>query len=628
MSVKETGVTLPPLRKYIFRNSLMIVGLFAIFGIFMMFAVFLASGITPRLIHLNYDSIAAADQMKTAWTALRHPEDYSPKDNSKEVSQPPTEGRGLPLRDAKWIQQFDQAITFEFGNITEPGELQLAKNIRELWKKTQNNVSHLDLSVYQQMNDYLKQLVQLNERGMFALASESNSLSRWVFIVSILLLFFSIFLALYMADNLAVRIALPLRELAATLRRKPVPGTKLKLPQSNSLEMRIFTHEMLMLWERLSELRKFNLVEISAQRNKLEAVLSAVDDAILVLDNQEKVIHCNQGMLDLIGLGNAEVLGHPWRDISTTSENYVKLRDLLRPEISSEQTVELQFKQSKRVFSGRCRPFHGETGEQIGSLYLLHDITEIKSRDRLKTEFIGMLSHELKTPLQSLGTASELLYDRKIKRSSPQEGLSVEPCSSSEEPYSASVDEEKMLIETIHEDVGRIRAVANEFVQVGLVDLQTLRLKIEKVPISELLPQWIQPFQVLAKDRGIKVQYQKEGSELIYGQIDTVKFPWSISNLISNAIRVSLPQGVVIVYLTDRGGRVDIEVRDDGPGVSEEIQRRMFDPYFQGSASSSGFLGLGLTITKEVVEAHEGRIEYFKKLPHGSVFRISLPLAN
>lgn len=284
-------------------------------------------------------------------------------------------------------------------------------------------------------------------------------------------------------------------------------------------------------------------------------------------------------------------------------DNYLKLRDLLSPELTGDKVVELEAKGKPRVFSGRCRAIRDEGGEQFGQLYLLHDITEIRHRDRLKSEFIGVLSHELKTPLQSLGTAAELLAAK---------GPSLDA-------------ETRMLVDTIHEDAGRIRGVANEFVQVGLIDLHSLRLKIEPVPISALLPQWLQPFQVLARDRGVRIEFVKEGSETITTRLDSVKFPWAITNLLSNAIRVSPPGSTVTLFVTDREKRVDIEVRDEGPGIPADVQAKMFDPFYQGR-QASGFLGLGLTITKEVVEAHDGTIQYFPREPKGSIFRISLPL--
>jgi PAS domain S-box-containing protein len=593
MKPPENIVPLPPLRKKVFKHSLQIVGLYIVVGALMMAAVNLASGITPRAIHLNYDSIQAAMQMQHAWNAFRNPTQHPEKTQ------------------AEWSQQFEKAIAFEEGNLTEPGEDALAKDIRALWTAARKDPRTVEGPAFARMEHDLDQLVAINEKGMFSWAARSNALSRNVFLVTIAVYFITILIALYLADGLAVRIATPLRELSEALRRKPEPGSRLKLPAPSSLEIRILSHELLELWNRVSELQKLNLEQIVAQRQQLATILASVDDGILVLDNEERVMHCSEGMRRIVGLPLEDMVGKPWRDLSTLGVNYLKLRDLLTPDVTSDRVVELEIAGRQRIFSGRCRAIHAEDAQasrQLGQLYLLHDITEIRQRDRLKTEFIGVLSHELKTPLQSLGTASELLLGK----------------------ADALDAESRMLVETVAEDVGRIRGVANEFVQVGLIDLHSLRLKIEPVPLSSLIPQWIQPFQVLAKDRGVRIEFVKEGSEMIMARLDPVKFPWAITNLLSNAVRVSPAGSTVTVFLTDREKRADIEVRDEGPGIPEDVQKRMFDPFFQGGKfpgdKTSGFLGLGLTITKEVVEAHEGEIQYFRRGPKGSIFRISLPL--
>lgn len=439
-----------------------------------------------------------------------------------------------------------------------------------------------------------------------------NGVTTHTIIIGFVLFVFTIVGAFFLADNLAVRIATPLRELSKILRRKPSPGTKLKVPQPSTLEMRILSHELLALWKRVSDLQKLNLEEISSHRKKLETVLTSVDDAIIVLDNQDKIGHCNEGMLKLLNFPLEEMIDKSWPDLPLMIPNYIKLRDLLKPDISSDRTLELEINGAFRIFSGRCRAIFNEANEQIGNLYLLHDITEIRQKDRVKSEFIAVLSHELKTPLQSLEKASELLLAK------------------TESPDNPDNNDEKNLVQTIHEDVKRIKGVANEFIQVGLINLHSLKLKLEQVAINEHLQRWIQPFQVLAKDRNVRIEFIKEGSDIITAKIDTVKFPWAITNLLSNAIRVSPQDSIVTIYLSDRERMIDIEVRDQGPGIPDSAQARMFDPFFQfkqaAEEKTAGFLGLGLTITKEVVEAHGGIIEYFPCLPRGSTFRIRLPI--
>jgi PAS domain S-box-containing protein len=532
-------------------------------------------------------------RMRAALDGLRHPSDHA----------------GPTLE--HWGQQFDEALHFEESNITEAGEADIAGGLRRMWNANRVNLkvfARADfLPEYHKYEDLLNRLIEVNQVAMFRLAEESTRLRNRVLLTSGLIFLVTVLIALYLADGLAIKVAMPIKEIAEALKNKPIPGDKLRLPTPTSLEIRILTHEMNQLWRRLSELRKLNIEEIATQRNKLEVVLEAVEDAILVIDSSNNVLQCSEGLLKIIGLPHDLVVGHPWLDLPTADEDYLRLRELLMPQLAERETVELNVDAEKRIFACRCRKITNKIGETTAIVYLLHDITERKQRERLKSEFIAVLSHELKTPLQSLGTAAELMMKRRARMEA----------------------EERMLIETMDEDIARIRAVAEDFMQVSFVDPHSLKLKISKHAISELLQEWIKPFRVVARDRQVGIEYQQTGSEVIWANIDAVKFPWAISNLLSNAVRFSPAKSEVVVTLAERNEDLVIEIKDEGPGIPEDLRKKMFDPYFQApvgeSAIPSGFLGLGLTIAKEVVEAHQGRIEYHPGTPRGSVFRITLP---
>jgi PAS domain S-box-containing protein len=581
----------PPLRRKILRSFLAIILSFGLLGFLLIGGVFLASGFAPKLIHVNYDSIAAASHMREAWWALNHPQDLN------EVSV------------GEWKQTFESSIKFEEGNVTELGEGEIAKNIRLLWDSVKQDPAKITADQFAKMILYLDQLVAVNEMGMFSLAGKSQTLSRKIFLGAVAFFLVTVLLAIFLADNLSNRLASPIKEIAEILRSKPDLQRKLKLPGATTLEISILDRELEGLWDQLGALAKLNLDQLVIQRNQLETVLSSVEDGILVLNNEEKVVLCNDGMAQLLGMESEDVINNSWRDLPTLSENYLKLRDFLTPELSSFNSVELNFEGIKMILAARYRRIFGSEGQQKGSLYLLHDITQKVHKQRLKEEFISVLSHELKTPLQSLGTASELLYQRK-----------------------AAMDENsQMLVETLHEDVSRIRAIANDFIQIGQREIHALTLRMKRTSLKDCLIEWIKPFRVLAKDRDIEIEFHPEGEGPIWANLDEIKFPWVISNLLSNAIRISPPKTRVEISLTVKDGKIDLTVADEGPGIPPEAQNKIFEPYYQGPRGSSnltpGFLGIGLTIAREVVEAHEGKIEYQAREPKGSLFKIQLPLA-
>ncbi len=580
---------LPSLRKKILKSFLAIVFLYGVLGLFLVVSVQIASRTSPRIIHVNYDSIAAADRMDDALIALKDPHSHPELD--------PARAQDL----------FEKALAFEEGNVTEPGELEIAQKLRSAWERFKAEKAPISLESYQAMRNLLKASVAVNEKGMFQLAEGNEELSRKVLIGTIIFFLVSLIAALFVADGLARRISSPLKSIAEALHRRPGIGKKLRLVEPNTLELLILTTELNRLWERVSESDKVNVREIVQQKSKLESVLESVDDALLVIDMEGIVSHANQTMLELLDLAAAQVIGKRWTDLTSVGENYLKLRTLFGPEMSDSIETDLFLKSAKHQYAARSRKISSPAEGPMAILFLLHDITEKRQRDRFRSEFIDLLSHEIKTPLQSLGTATELLSSQ--KQTLPE---LVQP-----------------LVETITEDVDRIRAVANEFVQITQSHSKVMKIKLEMTPINQSLQEWIKPFHVVAKDRGVKVVFKQEGSEIVWANLDRVKFPWVISNLLSNAIRFS-PQGAEVeVLLTDRNGAVEIQVLDDGPGISSEDQQRIFEPFFQSTQATTlgarGLFGIGLTIAKEVVEAHDGRIEYYPRQPHGSQFRIILP---
>ncbi len=418
----------------------------------------------------------------------------------------------------------------------------------------------------------------------------------------------SVIFSVLLADYLASRLAAPIKSLAEVLQGRPEAGKKLKLGQQSSLELFVLVTELDRLWKKVSEAEKFDVGELLHQNHRLGVLLEAVEDALLVIDTDGRVTHTNSCLLQLIDLPREKVVGQDWRDLSTLHENYLQLRSLFNESMTHSQEVELLTSQhQRRTFSARVKKIPQEEKQPAGLLYLLHDITEKKQRDQFRSDLIDSLSQELTSPLQSLGKATELLVSQKDSLPVPT----------------------RKLIEILSEDVERIRASAHEFDQVTQGYAKAIQLKFEACVVSDLLPEWVKPFRVLAKDRDVILTYTQEGSERIHARLDLVKFPWVIANLVSNAIRFSPINREVSVLLTDRNGAVEIQVKDEGPGVPLDQQDKIFDPLFHSpmttSSGKQGLFGMGLTIVKEIIEAHCGRIEYFRRPSGGSEFRITLP---
>ncbi len=315
--------------------------------------------------------------------------------------------------------------------------------------------------------------------GVAALALRSGgSFNKWFFFGSILFFIAVFVVESILADRLADGLSKPLKGIAEAIRSRPGFNQKLRFPKPDSLELDILMSEISHLWDQLGSFQKTNVQELSAEHKRLETVLSSMEDAVLVLDNAGRVLQVNEGMLQILGLPIRLVTGQPWSDLSTSHENYLKLREALRGGELEESSIELIVSGKKRVYSARNREILTRSKQRIGSLFLLHDITESQ-------ELLSVLSNELQTPLQSLEGAVDVLS----KKGTVQN------------------EETRTLAETIGEDVARIRSVATDFVEASAVDFRALRLKLEKKPIDKLLQEWIKDAAAL-EDAADEVRLQ------------------------------------------------------------------------------------------------------------------------
>ena len=245
----------------------------------------------------------------------------------------------------------------------------------------------------------------------------------------------------------------------------------------------------------------------------------------------------------------------------------------------------------------------------LGVVLLLRDVTRLKELDRLKSEFVMTASHELRTPLQSLGMSIDLLQEERPTGSPTRSGSSWTP------PTRRSSGSRSLVTRPAGpvEDRGR----------------QGRRWSSAPVPVRR------------ARGAGrvavFRPQAEKQRVELTGAvpeglpdvRADANKITWVLTNLISNALRYVGAGGHIRVSAERVGEWVHLSVADDGEGIPEEYQSRIFDKFVQvKSAEAVGGTGLGLAICREIVRAHKGTIWVESTPGKGSIFTFTLPVAH
>jgi NtrC-family two-component system sensor histidine kinase KinB len=582
-------IVLPTLQRRIRGDFFRLVLLFGVLGLLLVGAIFVAGRMPTLLMRMNYDSIAWARDMETAMNALRFPDQYP---------------ENAP---ARWKEIFETALTQAGNNITEVEEPQVLERLQQVWTRFQTSTDAqrgVD-DAYKELRLILTRLVQVNEQGMLERLNH-HAVMRDVTVLGAALLFaLGTLWAIFMADAIAGKVSHPLRRAAEVFKSRPRLGSLLHLPPPQTLEVRILFDELARLWSRLSELDALNVGSLMAEKRKLEVILESADDAILVLDGSGSVAHVSQRMLPLLGLDPVRTLGLSWRDLPTASANYLALREMLNADLQGKRDIFLLENGEERMFTARRRDLLTPDGQAVGQVFLLSDVTESRRREGLRSEMMDWVAHELKTPMQSLCLAADLLNRRKA-------GLDPEG---------------RLLVETVHEDAARLRTLAQQFLDIARMAPTALRLSPELVDLASLLERWLRPFMLVARETGIRLTVEAN-PELPKIVLDAERFAWVVSNLVANAVHASSSGEEVRVRAGLSGQTLVLDVEDQGPGLPESVQARLFEPFSHGrtAGTQAGLFGLGLAISRSIVEAHGGRIEHAPLEPRGSRFTVFLPL--
>ena len=371
---------------------------------------------------------------------------------------------------------------------------------------------------------------------------------------------------------------------------------------------------------RLRDYHNSSLSKLRVSKQYIETIIDSIDEPIICIDRNLTLYFINNEALDILNLKREEVIGKSAQE--TALRNDLLRRLLVGMEGDKEQEGDEKKSEDKnqplKIYADNKESYFqvkylpvkmtdsaGDVKES-GTVIMLKNITEFHKLDVAKTTFISTISHELKTPISAILMSQQLLADNRVG------GLNRE---------------QKELSDSIRENGERLLSITGELLNMTQVESGALQLKPHITRPIELIDYAIKANQVQADKFhiNIEVEYPKEKISKLY--VDSEKIAWVLTNLLSNAIRYSPENGRVIIGAEQHDKHyVTMFVRDFGRGIDPRYHDSIFERYFRVPGTKIQGSGLGLSISRDFVEAHNGTLTVESELGKGSKFVVTLPV--
>ncbi|NJL31825.1 MAG: PAS domain-containing protein, partial [Phycisphaerales bacterium] len=357
------------------------------------------------------------------------------------------------------------------------------------------------------------------------------------------------------------------------------------------------------------------LSHLANQRNELMAVLASMDEGVVAIDPEERVMSLNQAAIRLLNLDPLAVIG---RSVVETVRNST-LQDLVRRTLEDEDPAqaELTVKTGPRLALGNdittlqlvahTSPLRDSQGRRIGVLLVIRDVTRLRQLETVRRDFVANVSHEVKTPVAAIKAAAETLR-----------GILPE----------ADSDAQRFMGMIVRQ-ADRLNAVVDDLLNLARLeqDNQTRHISITPTLISEVFQPAVESTVATARDKriGVKVICPTD----LLAVVNAGLLEHAVVNLLDNAIKYSPEGSTVELEARSVEGELVITVVDQGMGIEPEHLPRIFERFYRVDKARSralGGTGLGLAIVKHVAQAHDGRVSVESTPGKGSIFRLHLPM--
>jgi PAS domain S-box-containing protein len=352
--------------------------------------------------------------------------------------------------------------------------------------------------------------------------------------------------------------------------------------------------------------------DIADEKSRMRVLINRLTDGVMATDSHKRVVLANPAFLRMAGCREVRVVGRTVGEIIHDGPLEQMIDEALT--ISGDELVELTQEiccaaepdQPGPILNARCLPYIDRAGRNVGTITVLHDITTLKRLDQIKSEFVSMVSHEIRSPLNSVLAQIKVILD----------GLAGEVTPRQQEILGRASEKVKSLV-----------CLSSELLDLARIESGLISQEKEQFNLADILEDQVSFHAAKAQAKGISLALEPL-PQLAPVFADRRNLEEVFSNLISNAINYTPEGGKVTISATMDGGYLRASVSDNGIGMAPEDLGHIFNRFYRIKNDQTRFIigtGLGLAIVKSIVEAHNGFIRVESEPDRGSTFQVYIP---
>lgn len=465
--------------------------------------------------------------------------------------------------------------------------------------------------LFQQIKNDSRRLLEVNQEAMINENQRAKFATRKAIVSTGAVSLVAVALGLLLGINLVRLILYPVNLLTDNV-RKVREGRLDDIVEIHAQdEIGELAVEFSRMTKQRREYEKSNVNKLIAEQKRSEAIVRSISDAIVVTDAESRILLVNEKAEEIFSIQEESAVGQHFLEVINNEKLFKTTKEALttgNPAYTqgSQELIHVKVEGEDHFYQVEVTPVKSPDGQLLGTVTLLPDITHFKAVDRMKSDFVSTVSHEFRSPLATIQMGVELLIEQH------QDNMNYEG---------------REMLAAVYEDAQRLNRLVNDLLDLSKMEEGKISMTMQDVFVEELVDSAILTLKKQGEAKGVNLTKDIQ-PDLPLIEADINKMIWVLTNLVGNALRYTDSGGKITISARVRGNRVYISVSDTGTGIPKEYLDKIFEKFVQvkGKNGASGGAGLGLTIAREIVQAHRGRIWVESEAGQGATFTFTIPV--